>query len=335
MWPSVIYWRMCLCILTKVRSRLQISEINPVIIVVQSFINQFIKFSKTFISCLYSDMFMVYAFQAWIQNLDKSWDHVDVGRNSRNHLHQCFQSVKLWIVVRGTTHAGITRAVTVACQIGFDLNKLIIFLSRSSRPTDKENTGFVVSVTLFLFSRSSTPTANTLNAIWRVAAGRSFVSCRTKSQHSVASVCIRLALIGISLWSVLFQLRSPGFKPCRLAVCLLWSRLWHLRRNGRRMRIRDGWRRRCQALINIHPDPSKQSHLFGIHWIGMTLNMISIKAQSTVDKIVTSGHRRSKCLGGKCWSKISLQLFTQFCSRGREIHLKFSLSAIMQTVFII
>lgn len=153
-----------------------------------------------------------------------------------------------------------------------------------------------------------------------------FISCWTKSKYSVASICISLALIGISLWSVLFRLRSLGFKPCRLTVCLLWSleamqilafaELRAAQRNGRRV---------AAVMPNGHkypPGPQQTiTDLFLNHWIVMSLNTISIKAQSRTDKIVTSGHRCSKCLRGKCWSRISLQLFTQLWSVGCEIHL--------------
>lgn len=119
-------------------------------------------------------------------------------------------------------------AVTVACQIGLDLNKLISLFPLSSHCLKwKSLLSCINSCILFWcdYSEPQSPWLFDYIGIWRAAAGRSEKTFFF-TQHKANIQFLQYHLGFHSHFPFIlfpFLCRSHGFKPCRLTACVLWS----------------------------------------------------------------------------------------------------------------
>lgn len=129
------------------------------------------------------------------------------------------------------------------------------------------------------------------------------------SSYSIISAFILISLSSSSPSCVaLMGLNPAGSLPVFFGARRR-CRFWHLRSCGllrRRLNSElheNGWRWQCQ-LVRDAPRTPPNNHR------SLSKAALTFKAQSTMNKTVTSGHGCRECLGGKCWSRISPRMFS-------------------------
>lgn len=180
---------------------------------------------------------------------------------------------------------------------------------------------------MWLYSEPQSP--------WMLFEGHQQVAAKTLSflqnkKQIFSSACIISAFILISLSSsfpscfTLMGLNPAGSLPVFFGARRR-CRFWHLRscrlfrRRLNRELHENGWRWQCQLVRDAlwTPANNHRSLSSSVHRIVLFCTGFPSKRRAQLDKTVTSGHRRRKCLGGKYWSRISPQMFY---SVGCEIH---------------